>query len=224
MRDNPDVDTARPRLTRREAQALTRRRLLDAAADVFAELGFRAASLTDVADRAGYTIGAVYSNFAGKDELFHALMRERLRFVENAFASALGNPGNDPGGKPVSTDELIAAELDQMVSMEDATPPNWWRLLAEFRSYAAAVPEARAELIAAELACRDILACHIERFAQETGLIMSLSATEIAELSMAVTDGLRAAYAEGRSSIAAGEGLRLITEAFIRTSARTTPA
>jgi AcrR family transcriptional regulator len=224
MRDNPDVETARRRLTRREAQALTRRRLLDAAADVFAEQGFRAASLTDVADRAGYTIGAVYSNFAGKDELFHALMRERLRFVETALASALGNPGDDRGGRPVSTEDRITAELDRMASMEDATPPNWWRLLAEFRSYASAVPAARAELVAAERACRDILARHIERFSVEAGVILPMSATEIAELSMAVTDGLRAAYAEGRSSITSGEGLRRITDAFIQTSARTTPA
>jgi hypothetical protein len=73
------ADPVRRRLTRAEAHAQTRQRVLEAAADGFGEKGFRAASLSDVADRAGHTIGAVYSNFASKDELFRALMVERLR-------------------------------------------------------------------------------------------------------------------------------------------------
>ena len=77
------------RLTRREAQALTRARVLEAAAEVFAEKGFRAATIADVADRAGYTIGAVYSNFEGKDSLFTALMAERLRRVEADLTDAV---------------------------------------------------------------------------------------------------------------------------------------
>ncbi len=79
------VRAGRRRLSRKEAQALTRRRVLDAAADVFGERGFQAASMADVADRAGYTIGAVYSNFANKESLFHELMEERLREVEAAL-------------------------------------------------------------------------------------------------------------------------------------------
>jgi AcrR family transcriptional regulator len=60
--DSPTAQPAaaiRRRLTRAEAQAATRQRVLDAAADVFGEKGFRAASLSDVADRVGHTIGAV---------------------------------------------------------------------------------------------------------------------------------------------------------------------
>ena len=64
---------------------------MNAAADVFGEKGFRAASLTDVADRAGYTIGAVYSNFASKDELFRALMIERLNLFEAGLAASLAH-------------------------------------------------------------------------------------------------------------------------------------
>ncbi|MGH9243538.1 MAG: TetR/AcrR family transcriptional regulator [Acidimicrobiales bacterium] len=61
---------ARPKLTRDQKKARTREALVDAAAQVFAERGFHLASLEQVADRAGFTIGAVYSNFAGKEELF----------------------------------------------------------------------------------------------------------------------------------------------------------
>ena len=57
---------------------MTRQKLLDAAAAVFARKGFNGASLDDVADEAGLTKGAVYSNFASKDELIEALLDERL--------------------------------------------------------------------------------------------------------------------------------------------------
>ena len=54
----------------------TRRGLIEAAAEVFAERGFHAASLAEVAARAGLTTGAVYSNFRGKEDLFFAVIRE----------------------------------------------------------------------------------------------------------------------------------------------------
>jgi len=73
------VETAErlPRLTRDERRAQTRERLIDAAADVFNRLGYHGASLEAVADAAGYTKGAVYSNFASKADLFVALAERR---------------------------------------------------------------------------------------------------------------------------------------------------
>lgn len=64
-------------MTRAESKELTRQRLLDAAARVFARRGYAAASVEDIAESAGFSVGAVYSNFAGKDELFAALMTDR---------------------------------------------------------------------------------------------------------------------------------------------------
>ena len=55
-----------------------RRRLLAAAVHVFADAGYDAASLDQVAAAAGFTKGAVYSNFASKDELFFALIEEHI--------------------------------------------------------------------------------------------------------------------------------------------------
>ena len=111
MRHNLNVKTVvtrNPRrLTRLEAQSLTRRRLLDAAADEFCEQGFRMASLTDVADRAGYTIGAVYSNFSSKDGLFLAVMRDRLPRIEAMLAGALAADGQSASGPAASVDERI---------------------------------------------------------------------------------------------------------------------
>lgn len=66
------------RLTREEKKARTRAQLIDAAAPVFARRGFVAASLDEVAEEAGLTKGAVYSNFASKEELFQAVIEDRL--------------------------------------------------------------------------------------------------------------------------------------------------
>ena len=198
--------------------------MLEAAAEVFGEKGFRAASLSDVADRAGYTIGAVYSNFASKDELFHGLMRERLRIAEEGLAGVFQDDGTSPRQSPGSIEDRIERELDQMTAAEDAVPPHWWRLLNEYRAYAAADPAAWAELSDSERRCREIIAGHIGRFATDAGLILPVPAIEAAELATALTDGLRAAHADGRSTMTSGEGLRLVVGALLMASARVDPA
>ena len=84
------------RLNRGQRKAQTREQLLDAATRVFAERGFEAASLDEVAAAAGYTKGAVYSNFASKTDLVIALIERKVaeqeaehlqRFSEQDFAS-----------------------------------------------------------------------------------------------------------------------------------------
>ena len=71
-----------PRGRSREA---TRAKLLDAAAEVFAEVGLGEASVERICERAGFTRGAFYSNFGSKDEMFlelsSAVARERVAAV-----------------------------------------------------------------------------------------------------------------------------------------------
>jgi AcrR family transcriptional regulator len=55
-----------------------RKALLDAAVEVFAERGYRDASVDEIADRAGYSKGALYWHFSSKDDLFYALLDERI--------------------------------------------------------------------------------------------------------------------------------------------------
>ena len=68
------ASTRKPSKRVRPTRAQTRARLLQAAGEVFARRGYDRASLDEVAAAAGLTKGAVYSSFAGKDELFYALM------------------------------------------------------------------------------------------------------------------------------------------------------
>ena len=66
-------------LTPERRRQQTRDYLLQAAAQVFAERGFHGASLDEVAAAAGFTKGAVYSNFKNKEDLFLALLEANQR-------------------------------------------------------------------------------------------------------------------------------------------------
>jgi len=66
------------RLTRKEKQEETRRRLLDAAERVFLRRGLQGSSVEEISAEAGFTRGAFYSNFKSKDELFVELLQDRV--------------------------------------------------------------------------------------------------------------------------------------------------
>src|SRR5580704_16326188 len=103
----------------------TRDYLLKAAAQVFAERGFHAATLDEVAAAAGFTKGAVYSNFKNKEDLFLALIeavytREMDTLKETLAVSDI--PPTDRLGDFVG---LIRDEQGQV-------PDNWGALYLEF--------------------------------------------------------------------------------------------
>jgi AcrR family transcriptional regulator len=77
------------RLSRKEKQAETRHRLLDAGERVFLRRGLQGSSVEEVAAEAGYTRGAFYSNFKSKEELFVELLHARVydRYAELAKQS-----------------------------------------------------------------------------------------------------------------------------------------
>jgi AcrR family transcriptional regulator len=69
--------------------AQTQRALLDAARAVFTEQGFTNASIADVVDRAGSSVGSLYHHFGGKSEIFIALFQEHQAAHEEAASEAV---------------------------------------------------------------------------------------------------------------------------------------
>ena len=113
------------RISRKESQIQTRERLLDAALTVFSRRGYHAAAVEEVAAEAGYSKGAVYSNFSNKEELFLAL-------IDRRFASDIQGY---PGIINFMTDGLQlekGSEFKEQV-MKDHT---WNVLMVEFFLYA----------------------------------------------------------------------------------------
>jgi AcrR family transcriptional regulator len=79
--------TATARDLRQQALADAKRsHILNAATSVFIEFGLEAVSMREIAKRAGYTAGAIYSYFANKEEIYGALLAESLERL-NAFVS-----------------------------------------------------------------------------------------------------------------------------------------
>lgn len=63
----------------REAQKLaTRRRVLDAASDLFNEIGFEDATVRAIANRAGVSVGSVFTTFTSKADILNQVMQDRL--------------------------------------------------------------------------------------------------------------------------------------------------
>ena len=112
--------TGRPR--RGERRLITRAQLLDAAERVFARDGLRGASVDAIALEAGYSTGAVYSNFKGKEDLFLTLLEERIDpRLENVYEAveaelAAGVPPLEAGRRFVS---MLRAERDAFLLLVD---------------------------------------------------------------------------------------------------------
>jgi AcrR family transcriptional regulator len=129
----------RKRKTQAERREETREEVLAAAARVFACHGFHATSLEAVAEEAGFSRGAVYYNFADKEELFLELLdrrcAERAQDLREVF---VGTPGDDV--EATSRQAQLAADhaLEAMTG-----DPEWRALYLEFLAQAARDPAFR---------------------------------------------------------------------------------
>lgn len=95
-------------IVRRRLRPEARRaELLDAALEVFAELGFERATLHHVAERAGVTKGALYHYFDSKDHLFIELVRARLGTL------VLASDARIAAADPTATREELLREVLQ---------------------------------------------------------------------------------------------------------------
>ncbi|MFP4330551.1 MAG: TetR/AcrR family transcriptional regulator [Alkalispirochaetaceae bacterium] len=71
-----ELTPKRKRLTREEKKEQTRRRLIEAATELFALKGYEGTAVEELSEHAGYSRGAFYSNFANKEELMKAIISE----------------------------------------------------------------------------------------------------------------------------------------------------
>lgn len=133
-----DEATGAPkRLTRKEKQAETRARLLDAAEQVFLRRGLQGSSVEEIAAEAGFTRGAFYSNFKSKDQLFVELLHARVydRYAE------LAKQSQEQPGTPREQLRWGIAQMRQMYEGEDG---RWlFRLWLECLTQAARDEEFR---------------------------------------------------------------------------------
>lgn len=120
------MDDERPR--RGDKRERTREALIEATLAVVAEKGFAAASLDEIAARAGMTKGAIYSNFQGKAHLLTAARRSK----------ALGlDPWFEPGANLAEVIREMGEALIRLLPRAQGEAA----FIAEFNLYALADPE-----------------------------------------------------------------------------------
>jgi AcrR family transcriptional regulator len=171
-----DVE-ARPK--RRRADTVER--LLDAALETFADIGFAAASVEDVCRRGGFTRGAFYSSFRTKDELFGALFaRETARNIARAEHELVGIEREaDP----------VSAAVERCLSTFRADR-TWVLVHSEYRLHAARHPEAAAALREHSAQLHARLTELIDTAAARAGVRLALAAGDLARIVVALHDGV----------------------------------
>jgi AcrR family transcriptional regulator len=169
------------RLTRPQRKAKTREELLAAARDVFLDRGFHGTTLDDVAEAAGYTKGAVYSNFASKVALFLAIIDERFgwRLADAVAASRRGK----------SLDAALRANA-RLLAEAVQREPAWEPLLIEFWTHASHDPETRSAAAARHDRVLDAVAEILIELAQRFQFEWTMPPREVARAAGAFLRGM----------------------------------
>jgi AcrR family transcriptional regulator len=123
------------RLTRSERKERTRTDLIEAARRVFLRRGFHGAALDEIAEEAGYTKGAVYSNFADKDALFLAVLDQHYERRLGTYDAMMLRDAE-------TLDDSLRA-VSRFMAAADALEPDWLPTLAEFVAHASQDEEVR---------------------------------------------------------------------------------
>ena len=154
-----------------------RERVLRAAGEVFLEEGYHQASTSEIASRAGFTKGALYSNFGGKEDLFLALVEQEA----NARVEGLSVPGTSGAA---SLDDLV----DGLLALTGGDRAGL--VFAEFRARAAQDPDVAARVAEVRGRLVDSMARRLDAEVAARGLVLAVPATEAATLLVALVNGL----------------------------------
>ena len=169
------------RSTRVERKARTRADLLAAARPVFLRRGFHGASLDEIAEEAGYTKGAVYSNFRGKDDLFLELLEEHYAGRARGYAELMFEDDD--------VEEARRSTARYMLELYDREPA-WWTLISDFATHASADGELRERFRQIREQYLDAIAGLIEKLGERHGVTYRLPAREVARGTGALMRGM----------------------------------
>ncbi|MFD6400158.1 TetR/AcrR family transcriptional regulator [Nocardia sp. NPDC060249] len=158
------------RMTRKESHALTRERLVETAKRLFMADGYNVTPLEKVATEAGFSKGAVYSNFATKHELGLAVLDvvhvERAQSLVDAMLAY----------------DTLAERIEGFARWADENigDVGWTALEVEFATSTRHMPEIRTELAERRRTLTTMLATVIQTQADQLGLELPLTAEDAA--------------------------------------------
>lgn len=198
---------AKKRLTREESKQQTRRELLKVASEMFAKQGFYSTSVDKIAEEAGYSKGAVYSNFGSKEDLFLSVFKENQKEDLQNFKS-IAEEYN-------SLDEFINM-IENYHQYERKENEDWSILKLEFLLYAM-----RDESVSKKLApileeSRTQITNILKKFYQTKNQKQSVSIDKLAFLLLSLDIGIGIQSYVDEESIPENifaDGLRLLLKA-----------
>lgn len=171
-------------MSRKERQAKTRLRLLDAAEQVFLRRGLQGSSVEEITAEAGFSRGAFYSNFKSKDELFVELLQDR---VYRQYAAMAEQAQEQPG----TPRERLRWGIERVRDLQREEGGSWlFRLWLECLTQAARDPEFRKLAATFWSGNRGLLAEQTKETFNEVGRKPPLPTEQIATAMIALDVGL----------------------------------
>jgi AcrR family transcriptional regulator len=164
------MSAPRKRLTREESKAATREKLLAAASKAFARYGFAAISVDEIAESAGFSRGAFYSNFKSKDHLFLTVVEREIR--------AWPLETHDIVSASASAEETLLS-LRKFYGALKERDKDAALLIAEARLYAARNGQFKNKLSALFREVHEELTSVLERFQTQAGPRMEFPQTNL---------------------------------------------
>ncbi len=169
------------RMTREQSRANTRERLLRAARTVFARSGFHGASVEEIASEAGFSTGALYSNFSGKEDLFLVLMDREIDEYTREISDAVRERS--------SIAERATGGARQWMTMIEREP-DVLLLFMEFWAYGVRDARVRPKVAARFAQVRERLTALIVDGVREFDLELDIPAEQLAVAIDALADGI----------------------------------
>jgi AcrR family transcriptional regulator len=170
---------------RAERKEATRAELVETAAGVFARRGFHAASIDHIAAEAGYSSGAIYHHFTGKEDLFLAVY-ERYAATRVRELEALWEGESGP------LRETVRAGADHWMR-RTGSHPELLVLSLEFLIHAWRHPEVHEAFKHRIAAVREAVGRHLQARADETGIDLPMPANELGTVMRELGTGLAVA-------------------------------
>lgn len=164
------------RLTPERRREMTRGALVEAASELFARKGFNGTSLEEIAEAAGFTRGAIYSNFEGKEDLLLAVVERYAELVLERYRAAGGSPEEPEAMRTYVS--LLRGSGELLL------------LSTELRLYALRNPEFRPRLAEMHARHRRRLVELIEESVERTGIRLRIPAADLADFTWAAGDGI----------------------------------
>jgi AcrR family transcriptional regulator len=169
------------RLTRAEQQELTHAKLIDAGRSVFLRRGFLAATAEEIAEAAGYTRGALYKHFGGKEGLWQAIMQERAELLLAGLRTAL---------EAVRTRRQLIAVLDPSAIVRDDEAARWTVAGTEYLVAVAKHPEYGTALARLQRRHDEAFGALLKRHCERLGIRPALPVPDLVTALVALGGGL----------------------------------